>query len=428
MHKAILVSLALYSIATLTSMAGMELFGWLSALFALLVILKQCGEKSYLEEIRLGPDKALLLLLVVTLIGAALNAESSKEFFDMSGRQRWILLSYLLFVALREVLNVERLKKWLPVIVTIAGILAIYAFSQFFTGKDLIRGADRVLHVAVAHPETNEPLRWRSTGPFGSPMTFGYSFGLIFSVCFALCFWAVKEKSKNLLIPLAVATPFLFLSLVTSFQRGVWMGLTAAIFVMLFLMIRSRKKYFILVSAMGLLGIVFMFNESLSNRLMAAFDPSKASVSDRLYLWKANWLMFTENPIFGVGYGRNEDIAREFLARVGAPDGFSGHAHNTYLQYLSGTGILGFISFMWFVLYFLVKSVKTYFAKLSQDSFVAHLAVGIFGAQVFLMVGGLTECNFKDAEVNHQFMLWLVLLAFLYPKRKHAASESVTGT
>jgi O-antigen ligase len=135
------------------------------------------------------------------------------------------------------------------------------------------------------------------------------------------------------------------------------------------------------------------------------------SNSDRLFLWKMNLEMFKEYPILGIGYGENESRAGEWAARMGNPEAFTGHAHNNYLQWLAGTGALGFAAYMFFIGFFLYLTVRLW-KRLPKELYWARaMTLAALGAQIHLHIGGFTECNFKAGATNHNLMLVLGLVA-----------------
>jgi O-antigen ligase len=96
--------------------------------------------------------------------------------------------------------------------------------------------------------------------------------------------------------------------------------------------------------------------------------------------------------------------------RLGINQPFVSHAHNNYIQALAGTGILGFICFVGFQFYFF-KTARSLYHQLAGTS-MGRLAQGVFLAQIFWQLGGLTECNFFDGEVNHSIVFgWAILIA-----------------
>ena len=114
------------------------------------------------------------------------------------------------------------------------------------------------------------------------------------------------------------------------------------------------------------------------------------------------------SPILGVGYEYNDVLIAGVYQKLNIIDAPASHAHNTYMQFLSGTGLLGLGCFLVFIFKLMTANLKL----IRQKNF--HLYAGIFGALISILVGGLTECNFKDAEVNHLFIFLGAILSSSY--------------
>ncbi|MGZ6480380.1 MAG: O-antigen ligase family protein, partial [Bdellovibrionales bacterium] len=93
----------------------------------------------------------------------------------------------------------------------------------------------------------------------------------------------------------------------------------------------------------------------------------------------------------------------EYFARLGIDQEFVSHAHNNLLQFLGGTGIFGFISYCAVIFIFLRKAWRI--------RKVTAWGWSLFLAQLYMQLGGLTEANFIDGEVNHMLIFtWAILL------------------
>lgn len=63
-----------------------------------------------------------------------------------------------------------------------------------------------------------------------------------------------------------------------------------------------------------------------------------------------------------------------------------------------------------------------------KETWHRTLILGAWGAQIALHVGGLTDCNFKNWQVNHQtMMVWSVIcyLTWYYQKGLAARAQSL---
>ena len=415
--------LCLYLVATWTTMAGMELLGW--SLFLVVSVylfretraMREVGYKLSVREIlrpaevfRYLPWPLLIAMLVLPTIGYLLNAQDMSHLVAAIGSQRWIFL--WLGISLALIL-------WPPTVrgykffVCLTAIVGLYAIVQSFTGIDLLRwGSERAVQRL---PMTTKPQLWRSAGLWGSPMGYMYIVGM--HACFILAFILVffrhrrEREAASLWMMSALAFPIVTFSVFTTYVRGGWISLGIAFFIMAFLV--SRIFAGLLATAFSLVFIFLFFGlRSFNDRILSLFDPNYSSNSDRLILWKMNWLMFQEYPILGIGWDQNEDRAREYLTRMGLPEAFGGHAHNNYIQVLAGLGLTGFI--VWFsIIVFMLWLNYRLWKKLPQDMYWPRvLALGCLGAQIHLHIGGLTECNFKAGATNQNFMVvWGLVLS-----------------
>ncbi len=72
------------------------------------------------------------------------------------------------------------------------------------------------------------------------------------------------------------------------------------------------------------------------------------SLSLRLYSYDIGWIIFEEHPVAGVGIGNIERATQKAYIRY-LPQVDKNHqalAHNQYIRYLSGFGVVGFIAFL----------------------------------------------------------------------------------
>lgn len=403
----------LYALATLTTMAGMEIFGWL--LFAVTLCFFAIDRKSWRDQPLLETaDKVLLALFAVITLSAVLSPYQEIDRVFVIGNGRFVFLYIGIRLAI-ESLRPAQVVNGIKVLLPLVGLIAAYAISQFFTGYDLVRSARFEAFSASGY--------FRSGGMWGTAMTFAHSMALSFFFPFSIALFGVPEKPWVRRIAIVV-TVVAGMSLVTSFTRGAWMGLAGGVIVVA--SYRSRKAA--LSTLLGLIALVAagsFASTHFRERLVSIVSTEKSSNTTRIDLWKANLEMFKEHPLFGVGYGVNEDLVATYFQKMGIVQEFNGHAHNNYLQFLAGTGITGLALFLAFsILMFvmahrLLKATPNITNASSNSSDWSRvLAAAAMGGMVALHIGGLTECNFKDAEVNHQYMLILALLTTAYRQNR----------
>lgn len=419
--------LVLYATSTMVSMAGMEIFGWSCALGAILfLILKNGAAKTAWNRVRLPVDSALALLFVIVILGALFKSPTEFSKIDIIGNARWILLFMFIRIALAFTWSDKFVKNTMIFLMALITLISLYSIWQYFYGIDLIRGARHALE--PKDYRNGQPI-YRAEGLFGSSMTFGNSIALTWCFPVAWILYGIRRGTKEVGLYLLAGAASLFgvLAIFATMTRGVWLSALAALIVM---SVKAHKRGIVLIAGVAILffAISTVWLPELSSRMKSIGDTNHGSNSARVQIWKANLEIFKENPILGIGYGVNEDVIEKYYPRLGIVDGAHGHAHNTFLQFLSGTGIIGFICFAIFTVYFLVITWRLSRSlpkpQISGDIWPLVFVEGALGAQVAMIVGGLTECNFKDAEVNHHFLLILAVLATIYIRNeKHDASK-----
>ncbi len=145
-----------------------------------------------------------------------------------------------------------------------------------------------------------------------------------------------------------------------SASRGGWIAfITAVPLVWWFIRTRAPKRIYIFWSFIGvLLAVLLICDNPLFDRVVRTFqslfgyffeDNHRTSLGWRFVMWKAAWWGFCQQPIVGWGLGNFWDIFQEYIKVSGLefqePVRFY-RPHNEYLQFLSETGLPGFILYL----------------------------------------------------------------------------------
>jgi O-antigen ligase len=255
-----------------------------------------------------------------------------------------------------KIKNLLNMLLFTTTVVTIAGIGSVYAKFNYLTFKSNTVG--------------------RNGGVFG--MLMNYAHNLAFFELLLTGMIIYREKIKNYL-----NLKFLYLTwainlfgLYTTYTRGAWL----AFFIALpFYFIKSSKKiFFILVFTFAILG---------SGLYLIAGKNVIRPQSDieRVSQWKAAYKGFTERPVLGLGYLNfmSQSVAIKKRHHIEA-DYYSGHAHNNYLEMLADTGVLGFVFFVIWQIFWFMELFK-------RKDFLSYLLLPLI---VTFIVGGLTQATF----------------------------------
>jgi putative inorganic carbon (HCO3(-)) transporter len=106
----------------------------------------------------------------------------------------------------------------------------------------------------------------------------------------------------------------------------------------------------------------------------------------RLAIWGGAFTVFARAPVLGIGFGNLRALMGGLL---NLPDGWTGDAHNLYLELLAETGVVGFVAFALLALAALRGALKRY--RGSQDGFASIIGFAIFAAIVGVLVHGTVD-------------------------------------
>jgi len=153
-------------------------------------------------------------------------------------------------------------------------------------------------------------------------------------------------------------------AVIVTFSRGGFIGLAFISLLIFKEIIKSNKIIGVILIMMCIVFTFSILPEGYTERITGIFDPSKdetGSAQQRLLILETGWEAFKRHPLVGSGLGTFEVIYHEVLNQPGEWK----TAHNSYLQVLVETGILGFMAFTIFIYYGFknLKTAKKYMAK-----------------------------------------------------------------
>jgi O-antigen ligase len=269
--------------------------------------------------------------------------------------------------------------------------------------------------------------------------------GGFLSIVLALCVGLYWERREKLFLFIALLDFFL---LFETGSRGSLLAFAIAVVQILILKGQFTK---IIVIGSTILMIVFLsiaYPIWLSaDQPVDGFEPiggveldiSRGStlINRGFYLWPRALDNFLKSPVFGQGFGSYNDIPYHYenfgLATLSTSRNFinsDGHAHNSYLNILSETGLIGFSLIILF-LYHLHRFIKTLpggvgfglriaFWVVVWSSFTEHRLTTPAQMLPFNMLVGLALSNFLSAR--HR-----VNTRALQPVQPHNTSHRTVG-
>jgi O-antigen ligase len=222
---------------------------------------------------------------------------------------------------------------------------------------------------------------WR--GLFGNPNEDAY--GLLILIPLAMALARTSRRLVRMALWAAIATYVLAIFL--TFSRG---GLIALFIVLAAIGWKERSAVIKTVMAVGLVGglIVMALFWTRSSGDLSNINQD-TTVRQRLATFEAGGLMFINNPLLGVGPG-DSMVAYPLYVPKAAHCGCQDQLiiHNSFLQVLSETGLLGFVPFVTLIVGSLYHAAKM--GKGPLGSYAVALEVAMVGFVACSLSGGFT--------------------------------------
>jgi O-antigen ligase len=193
-----------------------------------------------------------------------------------------------------------------------------------------------------------------------------------------------------------------------SYARTAWLAIPIGL---ILLFVKYLKPKVLMASVIGL---VLTLGLASQTPAMKERIRNSMGIQDRFRLWEANLDYFKQRPITGIGWLATQEMSQYYFKEKD-PEHFKeyfwGHAHSNYFEMLGGTGLLGFIVYLIFVVFTLKFSWQT--ARMADQTGLpgwGDTSRGITIALVLLHFNGLTNVTFWEGKVLHQQMLSLGLI------------------
>ncbi len=203
--------------------------------------------------------------------------------------------------------------------------------------------------------------------------------------------FAAKPLLPRKLLAAMVAT--MGVCMVLTFSRGAMLGLGLALAVI------ATVRYRPIIAVMLLGAAVFLllpFTQDYVGHFLDAFAGSDRATQMRLGEYKDALTLISRYPFFGVGFGGSPDI-----------DTYLG-VSSVYLLMAEEMGLIGLAAFLVTMGLFFYHMAQAWFQRIARDAYLAPILLGVAGALLGAMIGGLTDHYFFNLVFPHSVALfWL---------------------
>jgi O-antigen ligase len=255
------------------------------------------------------------------------------------------------------------------------------------------------------HPVTHLPVChvFRNCGMYGMYMNYAHNLLLFLILLFGFFIRSMLKRKQNYyLIPFLLINLYFFY---TAYTRGVWLGFLLAF--PFYFIGNFSKKYLVIVL---LVTLAFITGGLLKEDIRQTFISRAASNQERLLMWKTAIATTYDHPIIGIGLNNFESNSYSLKEKYGYNQtNFNGHAHNNFLEVLVGTGVVGFVFYLLWLLswgYEILQKDKSY-SMIYFPLFIAFIVAGstqstiVLAPNVFfvMMIYYLSELEIKKQSI-----------------------------
>ncbi len=232
---------------------------------------------------------------------------------------------------------------------------------------------------------------------------------------------------------LVIFVPVIFLAMILTGTRGIWVAGLVSSILAIFLIYRHRndknKNWVIFKYAASYLIIFFLLfgvayyiiasdqfmvqkdsTGLLARRARSVLDISETSNARRIEIWKDSIRSIIKHPLLGVGIGNFPIVVGEDLARAKA----GSSAHNLYLNIVAEIGIPALLLAIWF-LWLLLKNLYNNFLVASRQSPVAIYCGALLIFLPWILIYSLTDVAMFDERA---FLLFATTAAIIFEAEK----------
>jgi O-antigen ligase len=220
-------------------------------------------------------------------------------------------------------------------------------------------------------------------------------------VCIFLFVFFLKEKLIKLKILFLLLLIINLLALLITKSRASYVGFFGAVIIVIWLHFKSIKKFLIAMGVLIVVTVPILFFTGVYKRVFQILNFQEDTSVLRFYIWEKAWYLFSQSPLFGIGYARFNDVFSidRGVFDIGRLRGYTGiaafymkqdfysnsaHAHNAYLQFLAETGVIGLGLILLFWILCIVKILKAY--NSTKDYFTGKVLLSSLAGIFVLLI------------------------------------------
>lgn len=314
----------------------------LIALLGLFLYLKIQIKSKHIKNIVFFYLLWCVLILLSSLLSnnILLSFESSLFYF------RFIFFSFFIFIYLKYKKNLLFEISLLLIIF----ILLIDASIQYYFGQNIIGSVS--------------PSDRQITSLFGDKRVLGSYLSRFSPILIIIAIQSYKNNNYIFYSSILIYLYSFFGVIISGERSSILYYLFVFVFIFLIVKIKLRYKIVLIFIISLLVSLILISNDKIKTRIIDTtvkqyYKDGSFTLTNTLHynFLQSSMILFKENSIMGIG----PKNFRVECAKTKIINACSTHPHNTYIQILTETGLVGFVPFITFYFYILLNFAKYFF-------------------------------------------------------------------
>lgn len=371
------------------SMAAGNAFYGLAILCFLLILKKEYKNNNIiLQEEYQGVYQAFAIMLISFLPAIVLSSDVVVSVKSVAGI--WLYRAMYFFIITLFIKDSELIKKILGIWMVGLGIDSLVAVGQYLF------------------------LNIRGWGFGGNSLTLT---GILCMLMPMLLILILDDRVSSKVKKFSGIIMFLCtMGLVAGLSRGAWLDLLILLpLVSSPYIVKSKKKFFCLISCLMVVGGFFFTQPAFKGRLVSAVNvTTNTSNLARIYVWQSAIEMIKDNPVVGIGPGRFREAYQPY--RDVREKNNLVHTHNGFLQIAVENGIVGLVGAVMFFGYICFNNFKNWLVTRNP------YALMIVSSTIGLLLNSMTDNVLDNSSIDKTF--WFLLACLLVLKKHYQDTET----
>ena len=283
-------------------------------------------------------------------------------------------------------------------------ILIIDGYYQYFVGENIF---------GIKTPDSS-----RVSSFFGDKQILGSYLSRLWPIFFGLSIIVLNKKSKSFLFLILIFIFSEVLIFLSGDRTAFFYINLSAIFIIIFSKKLFKLRLLTLLISLILIVIITFFNSTAKDRIIdhtlkqMNITKNEDNKDQRIYIFTRQhteqyisaYKMFLNNKIFGIGIKnfRHYCDDENYVSALSC----STHPHNSYLQILTETGIIGLLFIIIILLFFLNSLTKHIYFKLIGKIYFTDFEI--------CLLSGLAIYLWPFIPTGNVFNNWLNIILFIY--------------